>query len=123
MQCHACDLRAEVENDWTDLTGSPKPAPNQLDTFVHQAVDDWRRLPLRQAVWALAEHAEKLTRRPDDCERGDIDALRAIGWSDKEIHDAVQVAAYFNYINRVADGLGVTDEPGLPRWGTGEDSP
>jgi alkylhydroperoxidase family enzyme len=40
-----------------------------------------------------------------------VSALRNAGLSDAEIHDGVQVAAYFNYINRVADGLGVDLEP------------
>jgi hypothetical protein len=41
----------------------------------------------------------------------DVDALRAQGWNDPAIHDAIQVVSYFNYINRVADGVGVDDEP------------
>jgi alkylhydroperoxidase family enzyme len=41
----------------------------------------------------------------------DVDALRAHGWKDPAIHDAIQVVSYFNYINRVADGVGVDDEP------------
>ena len=44
-------------------------------------------------------------------------ALRAADWSDRAIHDAVQIAAYFNYINRVADGLGIEPEPDLSHWG------
>lgn len=41
----------------------------------------------------------------------DIQHLRSLGFIDKDIHDAVQVIAYFNYINRVADALGVEPEP------------
>lgn len=41
-----------------------------------------------------------------------MDALRAAGFDDTAIHDAAQVIAYFNYINRVADALGVDLEPG-----------
>ncbi|MFO1052361.1 MAG: hypothetical protein U1F36_09120 [Planctomycetota bacterium] len=53
----------------------------------------------------------KLTTAPHRCTRGDVDALRAAGASDEQIHATVQVAAYFNYINRIADALGVDFEP------------
>lgn len=38
---------------------------------------------------------------------GDVKTLRREGWDDQAIHDAAQVVSYFNYINRIADGLGV----------------
>lgn len=50
--------------------------------------------------------------RPDD-----IVNLRQVGWSDVAIHDAVQVISYFNYINRVADALGVEKETFVKDWG------
>lgn len=40
-----------------------------------------------------------------------MEALRGAGYDDRAIHDAAQVVAYFSYINRVADGLGVDLEP------------
>lgn len=52
-----------------------------------------------------------MTRAPASCRRADVDALRARGATDEEISATVQVAAYFNYINRVADALGVDFEP------------
>ena len=45
-------------------------------------------------------------------------SLRKVGWSDRTIHDAVQVIAYFNYINRVADALGVEMEADQRYWGS-----
>lgn len=43
-----------------------------------------------------------------------MDALRAHGFEDAAIHDAIQVIAYFNYINRIAEGVGIGPEP---EWG------
>lgn len=40
----------------------------------------------------------------------DVEALRARGFDDRAVEDAVQVISYFNYINRVADALGVDPE-------------
>jgi len=52
--------------------------------------------------------------RPSDMSPGDLDLLRRQGFSDTAIHDAVQVISYFNYINRVADALGVDLEDWMP---------
>jgi alkylhydroperoxidase family enzyme len=48
---------------------------------------------------------------PSSVGAADVDELRAHGWDDAAIHDAIQVIAYFNYINRIADGVGVGPEP------------
>ena len=41
----------------------------------------------------------------------DADALRVHGLDDATIHDAIQVISYFNYINRIAEGVGTDREP------------
>jgi alkylhydroperoxidase family enzyme len=41
----------------------------------------------------------------------DAEHVRVHGVSDAGIHDAIQVVSYFNYINRVADAIGIEDEP------------
>jgi alkylhydroperoxidase family enzyme len=48
---------------------------------------------------------------------GDVDGLRGHGFDDRAIHDAVQVIAYFNYITRVSDALGVDREDFIEPWG------
>ena len=52
-----------------------------------------------------------LTRQPPAVGEADVTRLRGEGWSDAAIHDAIQVVSYFNYINRVAEAVGVEDEP------------
>lgn len=61
----------------------------------------------------LCDHALKLTRDPSAVTQADVEHLRNLGLSDRAISDATQVIAYFNYINRIADGLGVDLEPGM----------
>jgi alkylhydroperoxidase family enzyme len=62
----------------------------------------------------MLAYAERLTRAPSSVSEDQIHELRATGWSDRAIHDMAQVIAYYNYVNRVADGLGVTLEQGWP---------
>lgn len=71
----------------------------------------WRTAGLSAADQALCAYAEKVTRAPASCGAADVAALRAVGFDDVAIHDAVQAIGYFNYINRVADALGVDLEP------------
>lgn len=59
---------------------------------------------------ALCEYAVKLTRTPGAMGQADVDVLRGHGFSDAAITIAAQVIGYFNYINRIADGLGVDHE-------------
>jgi alkylhydroperoxidase family enzyme len=52
-----------------------------------------------------------VTVAPAQVSAADIEVLRTEGWSDPAIHDALQVIAYFNYVNRIADVVGIDDEP------------
>ena len=61
----------------------------------------------------MLEYAEELTRDPGSMAANNVQRVRDAGWDDRAIHDATQVVAFFNYINRVADGLGVDPEADL----------
>ena len=58
----------------------------------------------------MLDYAHKLTVSPVKVSRADIDALRAHGFDDTAILQINLIASWFNYINRVADGLGVGRE-------------
>lgn len=105
MHAHAGDLRAEV----TDGTG---------EAFAGAVLHDWRTAPLTAVDRALCVYGEKLALRPSEMTEDDVRALRTAGLDDRGIHDAAQVVAYFSYINRVADGLGVDLEPEMPAKGS-----
>ncbi len=74
---------------------------------MDQVVDDYRTAEITDKEKAMLEYAEKLTRRPASIEKIDIESLREYGLGDRDILDLNQVIAYFNYVNRVADGLGI----------------
>ncbi|MDE2985599.1 MAG: peroxidase [Gemmatimonadota bacterium] len=87
------------------------------DALVHGIVSGWRGAGLSAEDLALCEFASKLTRNPADMSPQDLDRLRAAGFDDRAIHDATQVAGFFNYITRIADGLGVEPETFIDEWG------
>lgn len=74
---------------------------------------DWRDAGLDAATFALLEYGHALTVRPASITADDIAALRGHGFDDQGISSATQVVAYFNYINRIAEGLGVALEEWL----------
>ena len=53
----------------------------------------------------------KLTRSPAAMTEADLTSLRDLGWTDAQLSAAAFVCSYFNFINRIADGLGVDLEP------------
>ncbi len=55
-------------------------------------------------------YVEKLTLAPGEMTESDVVALRDVGFTDRDILDICTVAAYYAYVNRIADGLGVQME-------------
>jgi len=95
VHAHLDDLRAEV----ADLDAGAR------ERLLAALASDWRQAPLSQVDRALCAFAERLTHEPRRMSEADVLALRQQGLDDIAVHDAAQVVAYFNYINRVADAL------------------
>jgi uncharacterized peroxidase-related enzyme len=95
MEAHADDLRAE----------------GATIELAEHAKHDYRRADLTPRERALCDFAVKLTHLAAEVDQADIDALRAVDLDDAAISDAIQVVGYFNYVTRVADGVGIEDEP------------
>ena len=72
--------------------------------------DDYTSADLTAADRRMLDYAAKLTRAPGDMTEGDIARLRDCGFRDRAVLDIAQVAAYYAYVNRIADGLGVSLE-------------
>jgi len=92
---HADDLRAE----------------GAADEVARHAAHDYRQAELALRERALCDFAVKLTNAAATVDQSDIDEMRAQGLDDASISDAIQVVGYFNYVTRVADGVGIEDEP------------
>ena len=92
---------------------------SEADAFVEAIARDWRTARLNEVDRALCAYAEKLTHAPSAMGEADVAALRAAGLDDVAIHDATQIIGFFNYINRVADALGVEPERFVRPWGEG----
>lgn len=55
----------------------------------------------------MLTYVDKLTRTPGAMESDDVEALRDAGFGEAAILDICQVAAYYAFVNRLANGLGV----------------
>ncbi|MBI4458836.1 MAG: peroxidase [Acidobacteria bacterium] len=72
--------------------------------------DDWTLAALDEKDRALLRSARKLNDTPGEMSAADIEGLRSAGFTDQNIFDVVVIVAYFNFMNRIADGLGVVPE-------------
>jgi uncharacterized peroxidase-related enzyme len=82
-------------------------APEAQDALLAALVADHGAADLDPADRAMLDYAVRLTDEPWSIGEADIDGLRAAGFDDRAIHDICAITAYFAFVNRVADGLGV----------------
>jgi uncharacterized peroxidase-related enzyme len=68
---------------------------------------DYTQAQLNDADRAMLDYTAKLTQQPAKVMPGDLQRLRDVGFTDQTILQINLIASWFNYINRVADGLGV----------------
>lgn len=77
------------------------------DARVAQAAENYRALDLSERERALCDYADALTREPASVSEAAVERLRAAGLSDRDVLDANLIVSYFNFVNRIAEGLGV----------------
>ena len=95
-RCHYCIVSHSAA--LRKLTGDP--------VLVEQLATNHKYARLEPKERAMLDFAVKLTEASAACTEQDVEALRDAGWSDEEIMDIAQVAAMFNFTNRLASGLG-----------------
>jgi uncharacterized peroxidase-related enzyme len=79
-----------------------------LDEKLVDAIrEDYRTAPIAEADKVMLGYVEQVTRDATKIGRADHERLRAAGFDDRGILQVTLIASWFNYINRVADALGV----------------
>lgn len=76
-------------------------------SFAAQVAEDWRSLDLPSNEQAMLEYVEKITLTATSITKDDLDGLRSVGWTDREILDIALVSSYYCFRCRMADSLGV----------------
>jgi len=82
-----------------------------LDKALVEALEkDYANAPISNQDRVMLDYVIKVTKDATKVWRDDMDKLRAVGFDDRGILQITLIAAWFNYINRVADSLGVGRE-------------
>ena len=82
-----------------------------LDKEMVAALEkDYETAPISTQDRVMLDYVVKLTKDATKCSRQDIEGLRDAGFDDRGILQITLIASWFNYINRVADSLGVGRE-------------
>ncbi|MEP6920159.1 MAG: peroxidase [bacterium] len=77
------------------------------EELVRALQDDYKSAPISEQERIMLDYVSQLTRDATRIFREDHDRLRAVGFDDRAILQITLIASWFNYINRVADALGV----------------
>ncbi len=84
---------------------------------------DYSKADLDPQTRGMLDYAVKLTREPWAMQRSDVEQLRSLGLSDEQILSVVLITCDYNFMTRLADGLGVEVAPGrqeaVEQWLTG----
>jgi uncharacterized peroxidase-related enzyme len=72
---------------------------------------DYRRAGLDPRTLAMLDYAVKITKRPAECSLEDVEGLRKHGFRDEDIWDIAEIAAMYNYTNRLASATGMIPNP------------
>jgi alkylhydroperoxidase family enzyme len=88
--------------------------------LVDAVLEDYRSAPIGDGEKALFAFIEKVNRGSARLRKEDADEVRAAGWSQEAIYDAVTVCALFNFYNKWTDGTGVADMPAAAYEASGE---
>ena len=79
--------------------------------LAEQVGDDYHNADLTPKQVAMLDFAESLTLDPGNTKAEYVEELKSVGWADEDIVDIVHITCLFNYMDRLADGLGIELQP------------
>ncbi|MFN8580070.1 MAG: hypothetical protein U0163_03715 [Gemmatimonadaceae bacterium] len=79
--------------------------------MVHAVLEDFRSAPISDRDKVMFAFLERMNRESHTLTQTDLDAVKAAGWSEEAIYDAITVCALFNFYNKWIDATGVSDMP------------
>ena len=83
-------------------------------------LQDYRTAPIDDRDKAMFEFLEKMNRESNRLQQTDLDQVKAAGWSDEALYDAITVCALFNFYNKWIDATGVSDMPAAAYAASGQ---
>jgi len=87
-----------------------KISSDKRDEILNCIDKDHSKAARNNSDKVMLDYALKLTRLPGSINAEDVSKLRSEGFSDRAIHDICSITAYFNFVNRIANGLGIEIE-------------
>ena len=84
--------------------------------LASHVMHDYTKADLDSETRGMLDFAAKLTRDPSSMQKGDVQTLRSLGLSDERILSVVLITCVFNFMTRLADGLGVQVPEGRQDW-------
>jgi len=88
--------------------------------LVTAVLEDYRTAPIGDREKALFAFIEKVNRESSRLQKEDVDGVKAAGWSEEALYDAITVCALFNFYNKWIDATGVSDMPAAAYAVSGE---
>jgi uncharacterized peroxidase-related enzyme len=95
---------------WTTHHGEALRFATEKNEIARQLAEDFTKADIPKQEKLMLYYVQKLTKEPYNIKENDVKALKKVGFTDRDIFDINQVTAYFNYVNRIADGLGIALE-------------
>jgi alkylhydroperoxidase family enzyme len=89
-------------------------------SLVEAVLQDYRTAPIDDREKALFAFIEKMNRESSRLQKEDMERVKAAGWSEEALYDAITVCALFNFYNKWIDATGVSDMPAADYTVSGE---